>query len=274
MISVKDITFAYGKREILKNISFDIQANKCIAILGNNGAGKSTLIKCLNKIIPIKNGTVIVDNANVLEMSRNQIAQNIAYVAQKTETSRVTVYDAILLGRKPYIKWDVTSDDRRMVDEMIEHMELEDFSLRYIDELSGGELQKVMLARALVQQPKFLLLDEPTSNLDPKNQYELMKRVRHIARDHGISVAVVIHDLNLALRYCDKFLFIKDSEVYSYGGHDTMTAEIISDVYHIKSEVIDYNGIKLVVPLPDEPYKESEDIGETSHDPLHVAVGE
>ena len=273
MINVKDITFAYGKREILKNISFDIQENKCIAILGNNGAGKSTLIKCLNKIIPIKNGTVIVDNANVFEMSRNQIAQNIAYVAQKTETGRVTVYDAILLGRKPYIKWDITAADRRMVDEMIEHMELTDFSLRYIDELSGGELQKVMLARALVQQPKFLLLDEPTSNLDPKNQYELMKRVRHIARDHGISVAVVIHDLNLALRYCDKFLFIKDSEVFSYGGHETMTAKIISDVYHLKSEVIDYNGIKLVVPLPDEPYSEHEDHKGVKSDPLHVAAG-
>ena len=158
------------------------------------------------------------------------------------------------MGRKPYIKWDISAEDRRIVDEMIDHMNLEDFSLRYIDELSGGELQKVMLARALVQQPKFLLLDEPTSNLDPRNQYELMKRVRHIALEHGISVAVVIHDLNLALRYCDKFLFIKDSKIFSYGGHDTMTAQVISDVYNLKSEVIDYNGIKMVVPLPDEPY--------------------
>ena len=112
----------------------------------------------------------------------------------------------------------------------------------------------MMLARALVQQPKFLLLDEPTSNLDPRNQYELMKRVRHVAKEHGISVAVVIHDLNLALRYCDKFLFIKDSKIFSYGGHETMTAGIISDVYNLKSEVIDHNGIKMVVPLPDEPY--------------------
>lgn len=273
MINVDNVTFAYGKREILKDISFDIQEKKCIAILGNNGAGKSTLIKCLNKIIPIKSGKVIVDNANVLEMSRNQIAQNIAYVAQKTETSRVTVYDAVLLGRKPYIKWDITSSDRKMVDEMLEHMELTDYALRYIDELSGGELQKVMLARALVQQPKFLLLDEPTSNLDPKNQYELMKRVRHISKDHGISVAVVIHDLNLALRYCDKFLFIKDSEVFSYGGHDTMTAKIISDVYNLRSEVIDHNGIKLVVPLPDEPYDEGLDHLAHDKDNTHNVSG-
>lgn len=254
MINIKDITFSYGKRDILKDISFDIEENKCIAILGNNGAGKSTLIKCLNRIIPVKQGAVLVEGSDVFSMSRNDVARNIAYVAQKTETSRVTVYDAILVGRKPYIKWDITSEDRRIVDEIIDHMNLEDFSLRYIDELSGGELQKVMLARALVQQPKFLLLDEPTSNLDPKNQYELMKRVRHVAKEHGISVAVVIHDLNLALRYCDKFLFIKDSKIFSYGGHETMTAEIISDVYKLKSEVIDHNGIKMVVPLPDEPY--------------------
>ena len=146
MINIKDINFSYGKRDILKDISFDIQDNKCIAILGNNGAGKSTLIKCLNRIIPVKGGVVMVSGADLFKMPRNEVAKNIAYVAQKTETSRVTVYDAILVGRKPYIKWDITADDKKIVDDVIEHMDLEDFTLRFIDELSGGELQKVMLA--------------------------------------------------------------------------------------------------------------------------------
>ena len=273
MINIKDINFSYGKRDILKDISFDIQDNKCIAILGNNGAGKSTLIKCLNRIIPVKGGVVMVSGADLFKMPRNEVAKNIAYVAQKTETSRVTVYDAILVGRKPYIKWDITAEDKRIVDDVIEHMDLEDFTLRFIDELSGGELQKVMLARAMVQQPKFLLLDEPTSNLDPRNQYELMKRVKHIAREHNISVAVVIHDLNLALRYCDKFLFIKDSKVFAYGDHDIMTPKIISDVYNMKSDVIEHNGIKLVVPLPDEPYELTHGDGH-SHGGIHITANE
>ncbi|MBQ9625161.1 MAG: ABC transporter ATP-binding protein [Clostridia bacterium] len=255
MIEIKDISFYYGKRQILKDISFDIEESKTIAILGNNGAGKSTLIKCLNKVIPASGGSVMVSGEDIFTMKRNEVAKRIAYVAQHTETGRITVYDAILLGRKPYIKWDATKKDNEIVREMIEHMHLEDFSLRYIDELSGGELQKVMLARALVQQPKFLLLDEPTSNLDPFNQHALMNQVLHISREHNIAVAVVIHDLNLAMRYCDKFLFVKENKVYKYGGIEIMTPQTIDDIYNLKSDIIEHNGIKVVVPKAIEPLR-------------------
>ena len=252
LIKIKDINFSYGKRDILHDITFDAESGKCIAILGNNGAGKSTLIKCLNRVIPIKGGSVIVGEDDLFTMSRNEVAKRIAYVAQHTETGRITVYDAILLGRKPYIKWDVTKADHQMVHEMIERMELTDFTLRYIDELSGGELQKVMLARALVQQPKFLLLDEPTSNLDPYNQYNLMKMVRGISREHDIAVAIVIHDLNLAMRYCDKFLFIKEHKIYDYGGIEIMNPETIENIYNLKADIVDHGGVKLLLPLPGE----------------------
>lgn len=252
MISVEQLSFSYGSKKILEDISFSIPKGSCVAILGNNGAGKSTLIKCLNRIHSVKSGAVTIDGKNVLTMHRNELAKHIAYVAQKNESGRTTVYDAILLGRKPYIKWDATKEDHDIVHNIIDQMGLEDYLLRYVDELSGGEAQKVMLARALAQQPKFLLLDEPTSNLDPRNQYEMMRMVRHVADEQKISVAVVIHDLNLALRYCDRFLFLKNSHVYDYGGSDIMTEEQIEAVYQIHVHIHNHNGVKVVIPYPDE----------------------
>ena len=117
----------------------------------------------------------------------------------------------------------------------------------FSSELSGGELQKVMLARALVAEPKLLLLDEPTSNLDPKNQYEMMALVQEVAREKGITVITVIHDLNLALRFCDRFYFLKAGKGYSYGGADTVTAETLQAVYGIRAEVVDVRGRKTVI---------------------------
>ena len=146
-----------------------------------------------------------------------------------------------------YIKWSVSQEDIDLCEAMIRRVGMEQFQVRSLDELSGGELQKVMLARALVQQPKLLLLDEPTSNLDPRNQYEMMALVRQIAREQGIAVFIVIHDLNLALRYCDRFYFLKDGTGYRYGGVETVTAETIQTVYGIKAEIAQINGKQVVV---------------------------
>ena len=254
MVEIKDITFAYNRnaRNILEKVSFDIEMNQCIAILGNNGAGKSTLLKCVDRICPAQNGIVLVDSKNVYDMKKNEMAQNIAYVQQNSTSVNTTVFDSILLGRKPYIKWDSTSEDRKIVCEMIEKMRLEDFALRNVSELSGGEAQKVMLARALAQEPKLLLLDEPTSNLDPRNQHEVLRIVKKIAQEHNICVAIIIHDLNLAIRYCDRFVFLKDSSVFTYGGLETMTPENIEEVYQLHVHIIDYMGIPVIVPFPDE----------------------
>lgn len=254
MVEISDITFAYNQaaRNILEDISFAIQENQCIAVLGNNGAGKSTLLKCMDRICPAQEGAVFVDSQNVYKMAKNVMAQNIAYVPQNNETINMTVFDAILLGRKPYIKWDATSEDRQIAWDIMQKMQLEDFSLRNLWELSGGELQKVMLARALAQEPKLLLLDEPTSNLDPRNQHEVLQRVKEIAREHNICVAIIIHDLNLAIRYCDRFIFLKDAHIYTYGGLEVMTPENIEEVYRIHVHIIEYMGIPVVVPFPDE----------------------
>ena len=247
MIEIRDVAFSYGRQRILNGVSFTAQPGECVGILGNNGAGKSTLITCINRIRTPERGEVIIDGKSVREMSRNEMARTIAYVAQKNEMSHATVFDCVLLGRKPYIKWSVSQEDIDLCEAMIRRVGMEQFQVRSLDELSGGELQKVMLARALVQQPKLLLLDEPTSNLDLRNQYEMMALVRQIAREQGIAVFIVIHDLNLALRYCDHFYFLKDGTGYSYGGMETVTAETIQTVYGIKAEIAQINSKQVVV---------------------------
>ena len=247
MIEVKNISFSYGRKPILTDVGFTAQAGECVGILGNNGVGKSTLITCINRIRIPTAGEVFIDGKSVKDMTRNELARSIAYVAQKNEMTQTTVFDCVLLGRKPYIKWGVSQEDLDLCTAMIQRVGLEKLQLRSLDELSGGELQKVMLARALVQQPKVLLLDEPTSNLDPRNQYEMMALVQEIAREQGITVLIVIHDLNLALRYCDRFYFLKDGKGYRYGGLEIVSDTVIETVYGIRAHVAELDGRKLVV---------------------------
>ena len=247
MIEIRSLSFAYGKQSVLSDVSFSAQSGECVAILGNNGAGKSTLITCINRILTPQSGEVLVDGVPVHRMGRGEMARTIGYVAQKNEMSHATVFDCVLLGRKPYMRWGVSQADLELCAHVIRLVGLEDFQLRSLDELSGGELQKVMLARALVQQPKVLLLDEPTSNLDPRNQYEMMALVRRIAREQGITVLIVIHDLNLALRYCDRFYFLKDRRGYSYGGIETVTADVIREVYGIRAQIAEFSGSRVVI---------------------------
>lgn len=247
MIEVRNISFSYGDRPVLRNVSFQAEAGQCVGILGNNGAGKSTLLTCINKIRRPSDGTVYIDGRETGEMGRTELARTIAYVAQKNEMSQITVFDCVLLGRKPYIRWAVSREDIRLCEAAIEQVGLTEFKLRYVDELSGGEQQKVMLARALVQQPKLLLLDEPTSNLDPRNQYEMLALVRRLAGESQITAFLVIHDLNLALRYCDRFFFLKEGSGYCYGGSEVVTGGLIEDVYGISAEIAEIKGRKTVV---------------------------
>jgi len=194
-----------------------------------------------------KAGSVYINGQNILKMSRLQIARYISYVAQKNEISQITVFDSILLGRKPYMKWAISQEDIDICEAAIDKIGMTDFKLRYVDQLSGGELQKIMLARAMVQQPKLLLLDEPTNNLDPKNQYEMLALVREFAKENNVSVLMVLHDLSIALRYCDKFLFMKSGTVYKYGDESIVTKQAVYDVYGIDSTVTEVNGRKIVV---------------------------
>lgn len=232
---------------VLEDVSFTIEPGQCLAVLGNNGVGKSTLLKCINRICSIQAGSIYIDGKDAYKMKNKILAQNVAYVSQKSENSNMTVFDTILLGRKPYIDWDITAEDRQIVSDLIDQMGLNEYTLRDVSTLSGGEAQIVMLARALAQQPKVLLLDEPTSNLDLRNQHEVLKIIRNIAKTNEICVALVIHDLNLAIQYCGRFLLLKDANVYSDGNIETITAEAIGSVYGIEVEIIEHKNKKLII---------------------------
>ncbi len=253
MIELRDLSFAYGRSTapVLHNISFCLENGHVGAILGKNGAGKSTLLKCIDRILRPQSGSVLVDGKDVLSLSGPEMARQVAYVAQSARSSDLSVFDTVLLGRRPYIRWDVTAADREIVMALLAQLNLEPLMLRQLSQLSGGEAQKVLLARALAQQPRLLLLDEPTSNLDPRNQHEVMQLVQKIARDQNICVICVLHDLNLAVRYCDRFLLLKDHSVFDSGGPECLDPSRIEAVYDMHVHTIDYMGIPVIVPFPD-----------------------
>lgn len=254
MMRVEGLNFSYPcGRQILREVSFEADSGSFLAVLGNNGAGKSTLLKCFDQILRPQSGSVTVDGAELLTLSLGELARQVAFVTQSAALTRMTVYETLLLGRKPYIKWGVSQEDRRMVDDTLRRMGLEGFAMRYLHQLSGGEQQKVLLARALVQQPKLLLLDEPTSNLDLRNQYEVLSLVREVCRERNITAILVIHDLNLALRFCDRFVFLHGGTVFAAGDHSVVSPENIQAVYGMESVVEQVAGVPVVVPLPEAP---------------------
>ena len=250
MLEVKSLSFAYRcGRQILEDVSFSVPSGACLAVLGNNGAGKSTLLGCLARLLRPQRGRVLVDGEDLLGMETGQAARTVALVSQFAPASRLTVYDMVLLGRKPYLKWDFTAADRALTEEALERLDLSELALRYADRLSGGEGQKVQLARALVQQPKLLLLDEPTSSLDLRSQYEVLGLVSQLCRERGLTAVAVLHDLNLALRFCDRFLLLHGGSVYARGDASVVTPKAIRDVYGMEAAVRQVDGVPVVVPV-------------------------
>ncbi|MFP4654296.1 MAG: ABC transporter ATP-binding protein [Methanohalobium sp.] len=158
MMDVDNLEFGYKSGNVLKDIGFELKHGEFLAILGPNRVGKTTLLRCINNILSPKKGTIEVEGEEILSMKNEEIARRLGYVPQRSKVGRLTAFDAILLGRKPHMGFNIKKQDFRIVNYVIKKLELKELSLRHIDELSGGELQKVMFARALVQEPKVLLL--------------------------------------------------------------------------------------------------------------------
>ena len=248
MLSVCGLRFTYDSQPLLRDIDFNLERGELLAILGPNGVGKTTLLKCLNAMLRPDSGAVLVEDRNVLTLSPGRIARDIGYVSQKGEASRLTVFDAVLMGRTPHIRWRMGEEDLRKTDAVIRTMGLAELSMRHIDTLSGGELQKVCIARALVQEPSLLLLDEPTSALDLRNQVEIMNLIRRVADEHDMAVVMTMHDLNMALRHADKTIFLKDGNIHAMTTACGVTPEVIQDVYGLPVHVHRIDGQAVVIP--------------------------
>ncbi len=248
ILSVDELRFLYRNREVLSNIAFSIREGEIVAILGPNGVGKTTLLKCLNRILTPRGGAVLLDGDDLARLDIMEIARRVGYVPQRVETGRLTAFDAVLLGRRPHIGWDITEKDLKIVDAVFRRLGMEHLRLSYIDEMSGGELQKIAIARAIVQEPKVLLLDEPTSNLDLKNQVSILSIIAHIVREHRIAAVMTMHDLNQAIRFADRFIFLKGGRVFSHGGHDVVSPDVIEEVYGLPVVIGELGGVRCVVP--------------------------
>jgi iron complex transport system ATP-binding protein len=246
---VNGIKFSYRSKQVLDGVSFSVKEDDVVSILGPNGVGKTTLIKCIGKVLTPNAGSVFIKGSNLHKMNKRDIAKNIGYVSQRSETSKTTVFDSVLLGRKPHFEWDITEKDIRLVGRVLHLLGLDDLALKYVDEISGGEYQLVQIARVVVQQPKIILLDEPTSSLDLSNQHRIMHLIRNIVKKNHMAAIMIIHDLNLAIRHSDKFVLMKDGVVYSAGGHEVITPENIKAVYNIDAYVESVRGIPIVIPI-------------------------
>lgn len=234
MMRIENLSYHYrGGPDILRDVSFCVEPGQLLAILGNNGVGKSTLLKCFNHILRPKTGQVLLDEQDILSMSARQVARKVAFVGQNVPAVQMTVHDVVMLGRRPYMRWGFTDADHAIVHEAMDRLGLDHLRGRFLSELSGGERQKVMLARALAQQAQVLLLDEPTSALDIQNQYHVLHLVRQICREDGRMAIMVIHDLNLALRFCDAFVLMKDGRVFRQGDWRILDGEALQAAYGV-----------------------------------------
>ncbi len=248
ILRINDLIFKYNSINILNNISFNVEKGEILAILGPNGVGKTTLLKCINSILKREKGDIQVSGCDTFTMSVTEIAKKISYVAQRPDTGRLTAFDAILLGRRPHIRWGVSKKDIKKVDAVIKQLNLEHLSLKYIDQMSGGEIQKISLARAFVQETDLLLLDEPTSNLDLKNQTEVLGFIKRVVKEHDVAAVITMHDLNTALKYSDKYLFLQNGSIYGTGRINNISSEMVESVYGLPVEIIQHNGCPVIIP--------------------------
>ena len=242
IINIEKLNYSYGKKEVLKELSLDIDENKLTGIIGPNGCGKSTLAKNIIRYINGKFEYFKIMDIDIRQLSHKKIAQLISYIPQKsTIISNISVFDYVLLGRFPLLKnsWDNYSEkDYEIVENNISLLNIEELRDRNVETLSGGELQKALLARALAQEAKILLLDEPTSALDLNNAVEFMKILKNISIKKEISVIIIIHDLNLASLFCDSLIILKDGKFIEKGSpKEVINEENIKSIYNLDCKV-------------------------------------
>ncbi|HOK92281.1 MAG TPA: ABC transporter ATP-binding protein [Spirochaetota bacterium] len=248
MLQLSNCTAGYEGKIILTDISFSLKKGKVTALLGPNGSGKSTLLKLIDRIIIPQKGEIKIDGKNIKDFSNRELAQTIAYLPQiNNALPDCSVFESILLGRKPYINSEPSIEDLHMVDYIIKKFSLENFSFRSINRLSGGEAQKVLIARAIIQKPEILLLDEPINHLDMKNQIEILKIIKEFTKKMNLSSLIVLHDINRALQFCDEFILLKDGKIFKTGDNQIINPISVKKIYGINNKCIELNKRKVII---------------------------
>lgn len=250
-IAVQDICFSYNSQPILQDVNLDIQQGMVVSIVGPNGAGKSTLLKCMARLLKPQAGTVHLDGKDIAGKNSRELAKAMGYVPQNTrDIFPFTVLETVLMGRKPHVTWDVGDEDFRVVTQVMQFLGIEHLAERPLDQLSGGQRQKVFVARALAQQPAIFLFDEPTSNLDVRHQLEVFATIKQLAENEGRTVIVVVHDLNIAARFSDMMVMLKNGTIYAAGKpEEVITEDNIEKVYNVSSTIIETKYGHYVVPI-------------------------
>ena len=254
-ISIENASFSYGLGEenLLDKINLNIEKGKFIGILGPNGCGKSTLLKVILKYLNPKEGIIKIENKELKEYTQSELAEILSFVPQKSSlTMPLTVEDVVYMGRVPYMKNKWTGfdrEDREKVEKIMQMLKIDKFKNRVVFSLSGGEFQRVLLARALAQNTNIMLLDEPTSALDMNYALEIMRLTSYFVKNENLTAVMVLHDLNLASMYCDSIILLKEGKIaYEGTPKELFKPEILEEIYGFNCEVIENNGFSYVIP--------------------------
>ena len=251
-ITAECISYSYGEETVFSDVSLKFEKPELVCILGPNGVGKTTLVKCFTKILKVADGKVMVNGLDIKDYGLLDLAKIMAFVPNSSSSVfSMTVSEAVMMGRHPHAGWVTSDRDMDVVDQMMHTLELQDFAERDIRELSAGQFQRVAIARGLVQEPKILIMDEPTSNLDVRNQMDVMKFLKDYAKKTETMVLMVSHDLNITASFADRIILMAEGGVYADGtAYDVLTGDNIRDVYKVESKIIDDDGRPHVILLP------------------------
>jgi ABC-type cobalamin/Fe3+-siderophores transport system ATPase subunit len=242
MLDINSLSVAYGTRLVLHEVSFELPSGCMLAVIGPNGAGKTTLIRALTGILIPQSGQIQIDGRDINHLTAAERARRIAVVPQARQLPPAfTAWETVLLGRTPHLNWlgQTSRRDEEITRQAMERTHTLELAERPVGELSGGEQQRLLLARALAQAAPILLMDEPTAHLDLKYQYSLLEEVRLLAQKDRLSVLVVLHDLNLVARYADQAALLVDGKLRALGPTtEVLTGDVLSEAYQVPLEVL------------------------------------
>jgi len=244
MLKVENLQFRYSKngKMVLNGVDLELKQGEVGILLGKNGSGKTTLFKNILGINTPMGGSISFEGENLLKMNRRERARRIAYVPQHIHFGDLTVFDSVLMGRVSYFGLKAGKEDYVAVEKILEDMGLKEFANRSAEALSGGEKQKIAIARAMAQEPKLMVFDEPTGNLDIANEQLIVEEAKRLAREKNIGILSSLHDLNQALSFGDKFFFMCDGAVKYAGGKEIFTEETIRDIFGVHIRIVQVDG--------------------------------